>query len=204
MPTATSVPRHLLAAAGALLVGLLVFLIAPVATAAGGSGGESIDVAIPPTGTVACHDKAGRRLGTHATLVPGQSVTCVVAKLAAREKVAVTLGPGGHGLGTVTADAKGGLTFRFAAPVQLGPHSVTFTGRTSKATAVLAFVVARASHPGGGGPGRGGGGSGGGRGPGGLVFTGAYVLGPLLAGVVLVGGGTLLTVTNRRRRRRLG
>jgi hypothetical protein len=202
---ATSLRQRTPAALGVLLAALLILLTAPVASAAGGSGGETIDVAIPPTGTVACHTKAGASLRQHSALHPGDGVTCVVAKLAAREQVGVTLGPGGHGLGTAKTDAKGGLTFRFAAPSQLGAHTVTFTGRTSKATAVFAFTVVRNGHPGGGGPGRGGGGpGGGGRGPGGLVFTGVAVLGPVLAAAVLIGGGVALTATNRRRRRRLG
>ncbi len=209
MPTVTPSRQCTRAALGALLgvllTVLLVVLTAPVASAAGGSGGETIDVAIPPTGTVACHNKAGTSLGTHPALHSGDSVTCVVAKLAANEQVTVTLGPGGHGLGTAKTDAKGGLTFRFSAPSQLGAHTVTFTGRTSKAGAVFAFTVVRSAQPGGGGPGSGGGGpGGGGRGPGGLVFTGVDVLGPVLAGAVLIGGGVLLTATNRRRRRRLG
>ena len=189
----------------ALVAVAMALVVAPMAAADGGSGGETIQVSIPPTGTVACTATNGKALGTDPSLRDKDTVVCTVAGLTAAERVSVTVDS--QDLGDVTADAHGGLKYRFTVPSALpvGAHKLTFTGQTSQATAVFAFqVVTNSGGPGpGGGSGNGGGPGpgGGGPGPGRLVFTGVYVLGPVLVGAALIGGGSLLTVAARRRRR---
>ena len=100
--------------------------------------------------------------------------------------------PPSHRVFTVPSDAA------------IGAHTLSFTGEKSKGVATFGFTVASGNGNGNGNNGGNGDGNGGGNGGGngnGLAFTGAYVLGPLTAAVVLIGGGTLLASTYRRRRR---
>ncbi|HEX5120702.1 MAG TPA: hypothetical protein VFW65_36435 [Pseudonocardiaceae bacterium] len=178
-----------------LLVGLAVLFAAPAVGA--GGGGETLDVTIPPTGRVSCVDD-GQRLGADPTLHTGDHATCTVTGLDPKERVTVTVDAHGRDLGPLTTDAKGGLTFRFTVPsgLSIGAHRLAFAGQKSRATAVQAFRLAAKGNPG-----KGGGAHRGGPGPGSLVFTGAYVIGPLIAAAALIAAGTTLTVANRRRRR---
>jgi hypothetical protein len=184
----------------AVCTGLLI--LAPMANADGGSGGETINVTIPPTGSVSCTEN-GTKLAADPTLTPGDALVCAVTGLGPNEQVDVTVDPDGDDLGTVSTDANGALTFHFTVPDGLaaGTHQLTFTGQTSTATAVFPFESEAASSNPGGGTGAGSGGGSGGGVPGRLPFTGAYVLGPLAGAVVLLAAGAVLTTANRRRRR---
>jgi hypothetical protein len=190
----------------ALVVATLVVLAPNGFAAGGGSGGETITVAVP--GTVTCATSDGTALGTNPTLHRGDRIVCTVSGLGPSEMVDVTLDPstgnGGTDLGTITMNAQGGATFDFtvAANAAAGAHTLSFTGEKSKGVATFPFTVTISPGNGNGNGNNGGnnGGNGGGN-SGGLAFTGAYVLGPLTAAGVLIGGGTLLASTYRRRRR---
>lgn len=180
----------------AVVVGLaLLVAAAPAGHAAeGGSGGETIEVAVP--GAVTCTAGDGTALGADPALRPGDRIVCAVSGLGPSEMADVTLDPGGADLGTISMNAQGGATFDLTVPsdAATGTHTLTFTGETTKGVATFGFTVEPGSGNGNGS------GSGGGSGGGGLAFTGADVLGPLTGALVLIGGGTLLTSYRRRRR----
>lgn len=164
-------------------------VLAPLGNAAG--GGETLQVAVP--GAVSCVAADGTALGDDPTLRAGARIVCTVNGLGKTEMVDVTLDPGGKDLGTISTDAQGTATFDFTVPSASG--KLSFTGETSKGVATFSFKVTGSvadSGPGGVSTGTG---------PNHLVFTGAYVFGPVLAGVLLIGGGAGLTMTYRRRRR---
>lgn len=195
MKTLTMLSRRLSVVAIAL-----VALVAAAPAAFADGGGETLEVAVP--GTISCTAADGTTLGADPTLHRGDKIVCKLSGFTAGEMIDVTLDPGGTDLGTISANAQGDATYDFTVPADaaLGGHTLSFTGETSHGVATFPFSVAEGT-PGGGSGGSGPGSGSGGSGPGKLAFTGAFVLGPLLVGAVLVGGGALLTAANRRRRR---
>jgi hypothetical protein len=183
-------------AIGTMLAGLALLLGAAPSVHAS-SGGETISVAVP--GRVSCADSSGTALGTNPTLAIGESITCTLAGFGAGEKVDVTFAA--TPLATVTMDGNGGGTYDFTVPngVSAGPQTLTFTGETSKAVATFGFTVGAATPTTTPTSEAGGGSSGGGSG-GGLAFTGADVLVPAGAALLLIGAGVGLTLAGRRRR----
>lgn len=196
MPT-TLVRRVAAPTIGTLLAGVVLVLgAAPYVHAAGGQ--ETVDVAVP--GRVACADGTGTDLGADPALAVGDRITCTLAGFGASEQVDVTVN--GTRQGTVTTDDKGGGRYDFTVPAGLaaGAYALTFTGETSHAVGTYPFRVTAippaTTAPAGGGT---GGGTGGGGSSGGLAFTGANVLLPVGAGLLLVAAGVGLAVANRRR-----
>jgi hypothetical protein len=188
------IARRLCATVPVLLAVLAAVLgSAPVAHAeGGGSGGETISVTVP---TIVTCTSGGTDVGVNPTVHPGDTLLCTVTGFGVSEKVDVTVDPGGRSLSSATTDASGKLTYTFTIPADLtaGAYTLTFTGATSKATAMFSFTVAVAGMGGGGvAPVT--------EGTGGLAFTGASVIGPISGALVLIGAGFVLTVGTRRRR----
>ena len=175
----------------------------------GGSGGVTINVTVP--GTVTCTTNDGTALGTNPTLRPGAQLICTItAGFGPNEQVDVTQDGDPTALATVTADTDGSVTVTLtvADDAPAGAHTLTFTGETTKAFAIFPFTIATSTTTTTPAPttttdtgGPGGGTSSTGTGPSGLVFTGAYVVGPVIGGLALVVAGMVLAMASRRRRR---
>lgn len=159
----------------------------------GGSGQITIQVTVSGS-MVSCVDGAGAALPANPTLHVGDKVTCSINGFGANEPVAVTLDKASAG--KATADGNGSAKFPFTVPdgTTDGPHTLLFTGQTSKTTGAFPFVVAAAIA----GENAGGVGGGGAGGP--LAFTGVEVAELIAVGFALLAGGTAVTVGARRRR----
>jgi hypothetical protein len=169
----------------------------PRALADNGTGGESLSVTIPWSGTLTC-TMHGNRLHSMPTVHHGNKLHCTATRFSPGERVTVTVQSAPRNLGSVTADSAGTVVYDFSVPRDLadGAHTLTLTGATSDAVATYPFTVATGSGSGGvGGSGDGSGGSG-------VAFTGAQILSMLAAALVLIGGGGLLIAAGRRREQR--
>jgi hypothetical protein len=167
--------------------------------AAGAAGGETIDVAIPPTAQISCVTNGHKPLGKDPTLTAGNHATCTVSGLNPKEGVTVKIDAKGKDVGPAMTNAKGGLTFPFTVPpgLTIGAHRLIVTGQKSKATAVQEFkftnppgrqTKANSNHHKRN------------QGPGQLAFTGEYVIIPIAAATALLLTGAALTTATRRRR----
>ena len=203
--------RTVVVACAALLATLLGALLGLAPAARADGGGQPVSVKVPWTGKITGTGPDGNPLGHNPRLHRGDAVHFDITGLSPDEQVAVTLHSSNRDLGLVHVADDGTTSYDLTVPndLELGAHTITFTGVVSEATPKVGFTVVSSSSGGGNAGDNGGsGGSGDGSNSGssggghGLASTGGDVLGLLAVAGGLIGVGLVLIVVSLGQRRR--